>query len=901
LAPWSEILAATTDPSEIEPADARSLLPVLPVLTSRAGNIEAPALTPDQERFRLFDATTRALTSTRSRRPVVVVLDDIQWADSTSLALARHVAWFAPRAPILLLFLERTGESDRSPEVQAHLSALRVEAGATHLALGGLDSTAVAALIGAGTSFNQTLSESLTEHTSGNPFFIEELIHNVVADVDATPRLTASNMAIPDGVRQVVERRLQRLSEPTRAMLQQAAIFTNGVDFEVLARLTEFDDDALLNAIDEALAANLIMNVPGGLERYDFVHAIVRQALVESWNPSRRVRLHRRAATALESAYTGRLTEIAAELAVQYHRSQSLPGFEAGVEHALLAANTAARSFAADQVVTFLRIARDLAPASEMDVQAHILGRLTVAEAETVQMRDSLATLDAFLDAAERSQIDRLDIATVLNDVARALKYSAYAEEREWRPVVERGLRLTSPDDGRIWARLSLLLDPVKPISRTAIRAGRWLGFDRRATSILQATGNEDDFARSVESFDAISRGATDDYLTKARGWTSPTAVMYGLTVAANHLQYRHGAFRDARRLWLELIERSSQVGAIHWEQQATNQLTYLLIAEGAFAEAQTFEERSNELAARLGPGQNPAGHQLEMATCRAIYQGAGWKEVADAWRAMLDDPALGPHDLSTLTGAYYGGLAAYCAAQADDHEGSRRLLALLQPILLEADVNDCNLNGAVAFAAGAAWVINEASDAPLYRSLISRMIETGIGDYPQTSLHLALGQMEALLDRKREAESAFAQARQTVRESGQLPLVPIVDYSEALALFRFGDASALPQVNHLLDSARAGFLSYQMTPWITDSDLLLEQASARFGRSQTLPGAITEREADVLKLIARGHSDRQISDELFISPRTVNAHVRNMLSKTDTANRVELAMWARSNGIVSD
>jgi DNA-binding CsgD family transcriptional regulator len=403
-----------------------------------------------------------------------------------------------------------------------------------------------------------------------------------------------------------------------------------------------------------------------------------------------------------------------------------------------------------------------------------------------------------------------------------------------------------------------------------------------------------------MESFDAASRAETDAYLTRCRGWSSPTAVMYGLTVAANHYQYRHGAFRDARLLWQELIDLSAKASALHWQQQATNQLTYLLIAEGAFAEAVEMAAAANELSGRLGPGQHPAAHELEMETCRAIYQGGDWADIAHRWRETLDDPSFGPHDLATLTGAFYGGIAAYCFACAGDLESTATLLELVTPLIEQMGPKDANHNGAVAFAAAAVWRVRTTQLAPVYRRLALELIESGVGDYPQTSIQLALGRMAALMNRRPEATAAFTEARRAVSANGQAPLTPVIDFSEAEALVLWADATDYDHIVELIASARHRFLEFEMSPWLEDLERLASEAETTLGGRKTLPAGITDREADVLRLIARGMSDRQVGDELYVSPRTVNAHVRNMLSKTGAANRVELAMWARNAGIVT-
>ncbi|HKG27024.1 MAG TPA: response regulator transcription factor, partial [Thermomicrobiales bacterium] len=652
--------------------------------------------------------------------------------------------------------------------------------------------------------------------------------------------------------------------------------------------------------IDDALGARLLRPVPGGQERYDFVHAIVRHALTDTWSPSRRVRLHRRAAEALARAYAGREQTHAAELAVQYHRSLSLPGAETGLPFALAAAEEAKRRNAGDQVVTFLRMARDLAATADPTTRGDILSRLAIAEAEAVQIDDARRTTAESLVALDDAGTGADRAAEFLAAVARALKQRAYADARVWRPLVERGLALTADRHDLTWARLMFLINPIEPVSRETIRAGRWVGYDPEAVAIARAGGDEDDYARSFESWDPRTRAETDDLVSRARGWQRPSAIMFALTVAGNDYQYRHGAFRDAMALWHELIELSERYGAINWQQQATSQITGLEVAFGHFAQARETEARAAALGARLGPGLDRDAFSMALATNFAVYLGGNWSELADYWTRWSDDPGLGPHDTGTLAGTAFGALAAYAHAEAGATDQARRLLDALTPILDQMDPRTANQNqnAAVSYAAAAIWRLGDIEHAPAYRRLALDLLESGVGDDPLGSTELTVARMAALLSNGGEATEFFARARQSLDATGRRPLRAIADLDEATFLLNAGPAQQA-RVAELLDAAIAAFDELGMAPWHERAMATKTEAEARAGRAP-LPGGLTEREVDVLRLVARGHSDREISDALFISPRTVNAHMRNMLNKTGSANRTELSIWAFENGLVS-
>ena len=280
--------------------------------------------------------------------------------------------------------------------------------------------------------------------------------------------------------------------------------------------------------------------------------------------------------------------------------------------------------------------------------------------------------------------------------------------------------------------------------------------------------------------------------------------------------------------------------------------------------------------------------------------QGGDWPALAAFWSEIVDDPALGPHDPGTLVGPLYAAFAAYCLAEAEERGAAAAMLELLTPILLQYTSLDANHNGTVALAAAAVWRLGLAELAPAYHRFAIDLEEHGLGDYPQTSLALTVARMETMMGRRVDAERAFARARDTLDASGQRPVRAVVDLDEATALIEAGDAANYARVTVLLDAADAAFAQLGMTPWVNRAHAARTAADQRLGGRVHLPGGLSEREADVVRLVARGYSDRQISDELYISPRTVNAHLRNMLNKTGSSNRTELSVWAVEHGLVA-
>jgi DNA-binding CsgD family transcriptional regulator/tetratricopeptide (TPR) repeat protein len=542
-------------------------------------------------------------------------------------------------------------------------------------------------------------------------------------------------------------------------------------------------------------------------------------------------------------------------------------------------------------------MARDLSATENAETRASILSSLALAEADAAMGEEARATIDDALAALRETGADDAEIADFIALAANALRNRATVDSRIWRPLVEQGLRLVRDRKDTSWARLMLLVDPIEPISLETVRAGLWLGFDSEAVAILHKFGDEDDIAHSVESWDPRTRAETEAYLARSRRWQRPTAVMQAITVAANDFHYRHGAFRDAEALWQELAAVAKRAGAIAWEAQAWNQITWLHIATGHFDEARASEERATELLSRLGPGRQSDVLTMEMDTSLAVYLGGDWPAIAAFWAKHIDAPVLGPYDTGTLSASLYGAIAAYAYAESGATTEATRLLDTLVPIFERTPSRAANHNGAVAYTGGAVWRLGLTDYAPAIRRFALDLIAAGVGDYPQGSNELTVARMASLIGNDDEATDYFARARTVLHLSEQRPLRAIVDYDEATARCK-GDPGRAAE---LASSALAAFETLGMEPWAAVARKLEADCAARAGAGRAVfPAGLTDREVDVLRLVARGYSDRQISEDLYISPRTVNAHLRNMLTKTDSANRTELSIWAFEHGLVT-
>ncbi|MGZ4799729.1 MAG: ATP-binding protein [Acidimicrobiia bacterium] len=338
-------------------------------LPSGAGD-EAGAVDPEEEQARLLAGLADVLEAVTEHRPTVLILDDLHWADRTTLRALLQLGAGLDRMSVSVIGSYRDNELVTGLLTPA-LDGLRRQAVLETVPLLGLELSDVGALVGplAG-HFDAAVIGELHARTDGNPLFLSEFARrfaevegNEGGPVDILPLLRG----IPEGVRSVVRQRVQQLQPDTADMLAVASVVGFEFEFGTLEPIVSLEDDALFDAIDEATAAHLIAEVPGERERFAFTHALVRDTLYESFSSLRRRRLHRRVADQLQGdaeAGAKNIIQIARHLLA----SDPAADVERVVEHAVRAAEASTESLAFDQATDFYEQALDvLAEGARLD------------------------------------------------------------------------------------------------------------------------------------------------------------------------------------------------------------------------------------------------------------------------------------------------------------------------------------------------------------------------------------------------------------------------------------------------------------------------------------------------------------------------------------------------------
>jgi class 3 adenylate cyclase len=271
---------------------------------------------PETERFLLFSAVAGALVELAASGPVCLVLDDLHWADGQSVALLKHVVSSARSGALQVIVAFRDSDLGKDHPLSAVLADLRRIESVERIALQGLGAAEVSEVMAAAAGHELdadalVLAGEIASETDGNPFFVGEVLRSLVEAGrllydPATQRWSVDRSAplgLPESVRDVIVRRVERLGDEAREVLTLAAVIGRSFELELLGRLMDTTASELLDRLEAAVAASLLDESTERVGRFRFLHALINQTLYEGLGATRRSSLHHRVALALEELY----------------------------------------------------------------------------------------------------------------------------------------------------------------------------------------------------------------------------------------------------------------------------------------------------------------------------------------------------------------------------------------------------------------------------------------------------------------------------------------------------------------------------------------------------------------------------------------------------------------------
>jgi tetratricopeptide (TPR) repeat protein len=559
-----------------------------------------PPMEAEGARFRLFDAIAALLRNAGTVQALMLVLDDLHAADASSILLLRFVARELGEARVLVLGAYRDIELDRGHPLTVALAEVSRESATRHVPLSGLAEAGVARLIReiTGVMPREGVAAAVHRYTEGNPLFVGEVARLLAAEggLERAGDPAGLGLAIPEGIREVIGRRVARLPEPCGRVLGLASVFGREFWLPALERLCGVGAGALLDSLDDGIAAGMVAAVPGAPGRLRFSHALIRDALYEGIPAGQRLRLHQRAGEALEAFYQQDLDPHLAELAHHFFEAAAVGGAAKAVGYAGRAGHRAMALLAYEEAARLFRMALAALSLARSPGEDQTRCRLLLGLGDALtRMGERQPAREELRRAAGIAR--RYRMAEELGQVALAYAgrlWERGASDRQVIPLLEEARAMLAEKQGagpvraRVLAQLAVALrdqpdrGPRDALSREAVALARAsgdlpaLGYTLACRlNALMGPGDPQGRLAIAEDLRSVARAAQDTGLESAVEHHSAMVFLETGQMA----EYRQ-ALDAAGRLAAELREPAGRF-------MATVVQASLALLEGRFADAE--------------------------------------------------------------------------------------------------------------------------------------------------------------------------------------------------------------------------------------------------------------------------------------------------------------------------
>lgn len=889
-------------------------------LQSSMPDVASTALAPAGERLagpgtqeELFARYSSALREIATSRPLVLILEDIHWADHASLELLRHLARQAAGSPLLAVATFRDDEPGAEDRLSGLLPDLVRESRATRFELRRLSRQDVEEFVEQECDVDESTRASITtylhERAEGNPFFMVELLRDIgLAGVgDHQPASTGTTelhgLPVPTLVRQVIDNRVRQLSERTRELLNIAAVIGQDVPVDLWRSVAGVKEPELAAAIEEAISCHLLVEAGDG-DRVRFVHGLIQETVYRGQVALRRRGLHREIASRL----AGQHASSADAVAHHFDRGNDARA----VEWLVRAARHAGEVYAAPDAIRYVTRAEELAGQFSIDLPAEAYRIRAIAHEMLGEIEQAKVDYTSQLHAA-RANGDRATECRALTDLG--LLWAGHDYQR-------------SGDHLQQALEIARDLDDLRVRAQCLNRVANWQANVGRFDSAIEMLDEALEIFESAGDMDGVAD--TLDLL----GSTNYLAGNYSASVA-----YYDRAIRQSRELndrarlasslanqainggdvdvsfdaglaasrspgdWVgyaeEAVQITREIGWKSGESFALAMLGAAVSVRGDLGRGLASLEEAHEIAHRFN-------HQ-QWLIASSLILGSVWNELLDPSRSQLLlergrglAEGLGSHLWSRLIDA---ALATFHAEHGDPDAG----LVLLrrwstgtsdEPARSHAQRALRFASGRVSLAAGEPAAALEIADG-----LVA--LEEGPsepGGIPQV-LKLKADVLAAM-DRPDEADEAYAAAARAAEllEYRVVHWRVLRDWGRLAA--RCGQSAQAAELRRAAVSITEEIAKRIPDPMIRDrfQRRALDQIDSGDGLTEVRnrdTAGMSQREIEVLALVAEGLTDAQVGERLFISPRTVARHLQSVYSKIGVNSRAGATAYAYRHELI--
>ena len=910
--PWTQVLRAIDEaqPTREQRPAKPSTISVLNEAAPIAGTaLLAPTLEDtgphhdsDQSevRFRLFHRVVSRLREVAERRPLLVVIDDLDIADDSSIGLFTFVAQALASVPLILVATFREERAAAHGAMRDALADLHRLPFTVRLRVPPLSADDVHVLLeaGSGGPVSGQIAGLVCDRTAGVPFFVSELARAL-----AGQPMEAALTLIPPAVRDIIHTRSERLSAPAIGLLNAAAVLGYEFTVSVAADMLGQSPAGVLGMVAEAEAEHLL--VAGGRPgRYRFAHAIIRDARYETIAAGERVALHLRAAEVLERRQE--LGGTATLPALAHHFTRALAAGTAGqaLKYAELAARHAEATPAPAEAAQLYDMALTALDECDWDEPVRRLLLLMAAGRCHEQAGHHQPGRERLLAAAALAQQleDPESLVRIALSFERRIQY-----DRALRDLFDEALRVTPVEASA--ERLHLLIrragiHPVDDISLGLLREGarylstsdngRRLAPVARAAALMAAyqagwrpEALEERLTAGRELVDA-ARESGDSDLEFYAVWMRVLDLME----AGRRTDIDHAVFA------LQDSARRSRRGLRAWVAGVLG--ATMATIDGRFAEAAALA-RDAGILGRLHHSLN--GEIWETAQLCVIEQHQRVSRASvDALRTLLTIPMKGLHLHAMLVLALI---------DLDERQEATILLNRYVAALRDEPPEIRRLGAVHMLGVAAAQIGDERQQQELYAQLLpysGHCAITGLGNGLLGAVDRPLALLAVSLGRWEEAAQYFERAVAINDRLGARTWAAVVRCEYAAMLLDCPPSGRYAAAEELLSHARATAEELGMSCLLERTTGLLDQLSASAVANADLqitgklagaaPAGLTRRELEVLRMIAAGNTNREIAERLVLSPLTVTRHISNIYAKIDARGRADATSFAIQHGI---
>jgi transcriptional regulator with XRE-family HTH domain/tetratricopeptide (TPR) repeat protein len=753
---WTELLGPSA-------AELARLIPDLAAQTGASAEPQAGSM--QEQRVRLYEAVSRALQRLAHGGGLVLFIDDLHWIDQGTLGMLAYLLRQLQHAPVLFVATYREDEFEAQPElVAARLNWRRAfhthELPLQRLSL--VDTGDLLARLFEQEEISREFAEAIYTETEGNPFFVVEMAyalvdHGLVYRVDGDwERKSIEELALPASIKDTIERRLQRLDPQSVGLLRTAALLGKQFRFEELAAVLQQPEVELLDALDQALQARLVVGVDD--ETFQFSHDKIREVLYREQNPVRRRLLHRQCAERLEALYGSDVTDQAGRLAYHFHHAgehaRALP-------YACQAAGRAEALFAPDEALAYLDQALENARALDL-------------RAEQADIHEAIGDLYAQNSPFDRAIQHYQHTAALVDDPDRQLAlqvklgqvYSDIGDPRG-QLLLETALKVIDPEkQPLVW------LQAITALGRFLhyqARYSRALACYEQALPRLEASGDQVLIAKVYGYIAGCYQHLTEMHTSNewayktidfGREHQHPYAEAVGYEFLSENL-FMQGYWEQAVETALINQGIGKQIGSVDRVAWSLLVLGISYHQLGAFAQAeQAFQECA-------GIAESIQGRRL--AALNGIYQvqllvdqGQDDAALALGRQYVAAGDELGETQLSFLSRL---SLAYLCYQQGDPHTA----LAWIEqayPLLQGTEIRSTGLLYD-PLAAAVYLALGEAAQAQSIAAAGVVHAQAADAPFPQAGNQLVLAQLAARRGERAQAEAQFAAAIELLENTG--------------------------------------------------------------------------------------------------------------------------------------